>query len=98
MSLKLVSVSPVVESWLFTVVSLSPASAVCRGNATFPRNFDPSAAAPRAAAPVMNLRRFKYVDFGVISDEGISACLPMSIRFLRGLLGRPLNIESFYIL
>ena len=66
-----VSVTPVVDSGLFTSVSFSAASTPA-GRSTRDMRSPATAATPAAAAPVINARRFIYVCFGVISDEGIS--------------------------
>src|SRR5690349_25086123 len=48
------------------------ADTACEGSDNS-RNPKPAAAkAPAAAAPAKNVRRLTYVDFGVISEEGIS--------------------------
>ena len=66
-----VGVTPVVDSGLFTSVSFSAASTSV-GRITRAIRSPATAATPAAAAPAINARRFIYVCFGVISDEGIS--------------------------
>src|SRR5438067_12668039 len=79
MSLKAVGVSVVLRG-LFVVCSLVPlACTFSDGETTSLIQPVINAAAPAAAAPAMNLRRFRSTLLGVISEEEVSAGFLISI-------------------
>src|ERR1700676_1900310 len=84
MSSNVVSCSPVVVSGLFTVSSLVPAKARVGGEMILASRSTPRAAAPASAAPDaaprIKRRRLMYWSWGVISDDGMSSGLRMSMK------------------
>src|SRR5271156_970013 len=80
MSCKEVSCSPVVESGLGTVVSLESAWTDAAGANKVAMRWPARAAVPATTAPVIKARRFRYVAFGVISEDGMSLDLRISME------------------
>src|SRR5438874_5019794 len=92
MSLNAVCFSSVLSGLLVNGGSLDSPLGASSGAASarktvFGSRLPAASAAPAAVAPTRNLRRFRYKSFGVISDDGISLSLRISIALPRAQLG-----------